>query len=138
MNPAEKFWASVDASGDCWEWTGGCDTQGYGRFYFSPGHYDLSHRHAWVVLVGPIPAGMQLDHLCRNRRCVNPDHLEPVTRRVNILRGYSPVAIRARQTECIRGHEFTPENTRIKNGYRNCRACHRADQFLRNRRNRAA
>lgn len=73
---------------------------------------------------GPIPAGLQLGHLCRNRACVNPDYLDPVTPCVNTMRGYSVTALRARQTHCIHGHEFTPENTLIERGSRRvCRTC---------------
>lgn len=85
----------------------------------------LAHRYAWITLVGEIPAGLHIDHLCRNKVCVNPDHLEPVTPRVNVLRGYSMVAANARATHCTHGHEFTPENTRLKHGDRICRQCRR-------------
>ena len=88
---------------------------------------DFAHRVVYEILVGPIPVGLELDHLCRNRACVNPDHLEPVTTRTNLLRGYSPWACRARQTHCKRGHEFTPENTYgTGDGRRYCRTCRRA------------
>lgn len=82
-----------------------------------------THRVVYELRVGPVPEGMDLDHLCRVKHCANPDHLEPVTHRVNVLRGESPSAINARKTECPRcGGEFT----RDTRGYRICRPCHRA------------
>lgn len=118
-----RFWAKVDKNGPngCWVWTA-ANASGYGRFWV--GHLVVAHRFAYELLVGPIPDGMQLDHLCRNPPCVNPAHLEPVTCRVNLLRGETQTARRSRQTHCSRGHEFTAANTYTKpNGARNCRAC---------------
>lgn len=121
----ERLWSKVDASGDCWLWTAHV-ADGYG--YIRDGTKTCRvHRVVWELLVGPIPDGMQLDHLCRVRRCVNPDHLEPVTGRENRLR--SPIhwsGVLARKTHCKRGHEFTAENTYVeKRGTRNCRTCQR-------------
>lgn len=111
--------------GDCWEWTAAKDPMGYGRVSQPTYGESLAHRAVWVHVVGPIPDGLHLDHLCRNRACVNPDHLEPVTQRENSLRGDGPAGTRARQTECIRGHAFDEKNTYYsKNGTRGCRACH--------------
>ena len=88
-----------------------------------------AHRVAYELMRGPIPDGLTLDHLCRNVGCVNPDHLEPVTMKENILRGYSPAAQAARRDECAHGHAYTPENTyRYANGSRRCRICQRAAQ----------
>jgi len=84
-----RFWSHVDAAGDCWVWTGSKDRAGYGRTWRSTAPFP-AHRVAYELLVGPIPAGLVIDHLCRNPACVNPDHLEPVTHRVNILRGHAP------------------------------------------------
>ena len=123
---ADRFWSRVDKSGDCWLWTGSL-WDGYGRCYFA-GRSDFAHRVSYRLLVGPIPTGKQLDHLCRNRACVNPAHLEPVLGRINILRGESPTAINARKTHCSKGHPFTAENTwwrRDEPHSRRCRECHR-------------
>lgn len=113
----------VDAAG-CWNWTQCRNTDGYGVVGRNRRRYP-AHRYAWTLLRGPIPDGMELDHLCRNRGCVNPDHLEPVTHTENILRGDSPQAINSRKTHCIRGHEFTEANTYTYKG-RHCRTCQRA------------
>lgn len=122
----ERFWSKVDASGVCWEWTGSLHPRGYGYFTAKGKKGWRVHRYAWTNLVGPIPEGMTLDHLCRNKRCVNPDHMEITTPAENNLRGGSMSALNARKTHCKRGHEFTPENTERqynKNGGRRCRTC---------------
>jgi len=100
----ERFWSMVDASGDCWEWTGRIDDVGYGHFgarYKAP---IRAHRYSYLLLVGDIPKHMVIDHLCQNRPCVNPDHLEVVTRRENWLRGTAPNARAFRQNRCRNGH----------------------------------
>jgi len=114
------FETLVEKRGDCWLWTGSISSEGYGRY----GH-EYTHRLMYERYVGPIPEGLHLDHLCRNRICCNPTHLEPVTSRENFLRGESPGARALRTNFCKRGHEFTPENTIHKQGYRTCRACTR-------------
>jgi len=119
----ERFWSKVRQNGECWEWTASL-SYGYGQFALRHGVIRKAHRISYEWLVGPIPDGLHLDHLCRNRKCVNPEHLEPVTNYVNLHRGQGFTATRAAQTHCIHGHEFTPENTNIKrNGCRECRAC---------------
>lgn len=87
----KRFWAKVDV-GDCWEWTATRHPQGHGMFTPPQSNPVYAHRFAYELLVGPIPPGLTLDHLCRNRGCVNPDHLQPVTQRVNVLRGDAPAA----------------------------------------------
>jgi hypothetical protein len=126
MPTEERFWGKVDKSPDCWLWAAGLDQHGYGRFFLTKKeHYLLAHRVAYTMLVGPIPDGLQLDHLCRITRCVNPDHLEPVTARTNVLRSESWSAVNARKTHCPQGHEYTEANIyrRPKTGGRGCRAC---------------
>jgi hypothetical protein len=87
---------------------------------------------AYELAIGPIPEGLTIDHLCRNRGCVNPAHLEAVTNRTNLLRGDGIAALNARKTHCKRGHEFTPENTYVwREGTRACRACHTAQEQAR-------
>ncbi len=127
-NTIEKILAAhVRKTEGCWEWIGYDGPNGYGRVKLV-GRNILAHRAVYEALVGTIPEGAELDHLCRNRRCVNPAHLEPVTRRVNVLRGVAPAAVNAKKTHCIRGHEYTPENTRAginRAGHptRACRTC---------------
>lgn len=136
MSLAEKFWSHVDKSAGpdaCWPWTACLTRDGYGRVRLGSRRTRKerpAHRVSYELLVGPIPAGLTLDHLCRNRVCVNPAHLEPVTNAENVRRGESISSINARKTHCIRGHEFTPENTYRrpagKGLTRDCRACMRA------------
>jgi len=96
--------------GDCWEWTGVRQRNGYGRC--RRGDRDvLVHRLAYQVAVGPIPEGLQVDHLCRNRACIRPDHLEAVSLKVNCHRSDSVGGINARKTRCPKGHPYDAENT---------------------------
>lgn len=132
--PRDRFWAKVDiyfGLNGCWLWTGYVNLAGYGRF-----DGRLAHRFAYEDMIGPVPDGLDIDHLCRVRNCVNPAHLEPVTRAENLRRGIKPrrdrdplIARRNREkTHCPRGHEYTPENTyRLPSrpSARYCRACHR-------------
>lgn len=123
---AGRFWAKVTKTETCWLWTAYKSNGGYGRIKIS-GRMVPAHRVAYELLVGPIPAGLEIDHLCRVRNCVNPDHLEPVTRAVNTLRGTSPSAQHAVKTHCDNGHPFDAANTYLRpTGGRACRACGRA------------
>lgn len=118
---AEKF---TEAAG-CWEWQASRRPDGYGQVSVD-GRMRLAHRVLYEVLVGPIPDGLESDHVCRERSCVNPDHLEPVTHRENVLRGQAPSALNARKVECQDGHPFSGSNLYVKpNGERLCRACKR-------------
>lgn len=123
---------SVDENG-CWNWTRYIDSAGYGRITVNM-RVIRAHILSYRVFVGDIPNGLELDHLCRNRKCCNPDHLEAVTRKVNLLRGEAPSAKNARKTHCVNGHEFTAANTTIdKTGSRQCNACQKI-RSLKNRR----
>jgi hypothetical protein len=129
-----RFWTKivVEPSTGCWRWTGDINNKGYGRYHVGVDQpRQVPHRASYQALVGPIPAGLTIDHLCRNRACCNPAHLEPVTNRENILRGEGIAARRARATHCEAGHEWTPENTRISTtGHRVCRACKRKHEAV--------
>lgn len=107
----------------CWLWLGHLQ-RGYARFRAN-GRKHVAHRWSWEHVNGPVPEGLQLDHLCRRRACVNPSHLEPVTARENNLRGASVTAANARQTHCRRGHAFTADNTYTFRNSRVCRECRR-------------
>lgn len=113
---------SVAKSNGCWEWIGTRGADRYGRATINKVR-GQAHRFSYEHFVGPIPDGYQVDHLCRNTYCVNPDHLEAVTPQVNTLRSTSPSAFNARKTHCIRGHAFTGANLIVKDGRRACRAC---------------
>jgi len=128
----ERFWARVEKTETCWLWTASTQGRGYGAMWNGE-RMILAHRWAYQSLVGPIPEGLELDHLCRVRNCVNPAHLEPVTRKENILRGESDPAKRARQTHCKRGHLLSGDNLYVvpPNGYRRCRECIRILQQTR-------
>lgn len=125
---SERFWKKVDRRGpdECWLWFAWKSSKGYGRFHVD-GKGQQAHRVAYEALVGPIPKGLQLDHLCRNPACVNPAHLEPVTGKENVNRGQSAELSAAQQraiTHCPNGHQYTPENTYTDpRGWRNCRKC---------------
>ena len=127
----ERFMAKVNRGGGlfaCWEWLAGKDSYGYGRFRIDGKSY-YAHRLAYEYFIGPIPEGLTIDHICRVRPCINPYCMEPVTHRVNTLRGEGLTAQNARKTLCKRGHRFTVLNTYIRlDGRRNCRECARWDR----------
>ncbi len=113
----------------CWDYMGTKGNNGYGCLWHD-GHSTFAHRFAYQLFVGPIPEGLEIDHLCRNRKCVNPDHLETVTKKENLLRGIGFGAINARKTHCPNGHAYDTSNTRYDyRGYRYCRACSRQEKL---------
>lgn len=124
--PELRFWKFVERGNDCWLWTGTKCPRGYGSFWHGKGRIK-AHRWSYEFHVGPIPQGLQLDHLCRNPSCVRPDHLEPVTARENTLRSSGITASFARATHCVRGHELS-----IVGARRRCLTCS-ADARLRHR-----
>jgi hypothetical protein len=129
---------SADTSrDDCWRWTGKVSRDGYGRMSVA-GRYRIVHRLAHDVWIGPIPEGLEVDHLCQVKLCINPAHLEAVTHRENMHRQPRIGALLA-QTECVHGHDYTAENTmRDTRGNRRCRTCHNARERARKAAKRAA
>jgi hypothetical protein len=131
----ERFWEKVNKDGPlppdrpdlgpCWLWTRGKNGEGYGTFRIGDSARS-AHLVAYEWEYGPIPEGLQADHLCRVHACVRPSHLEAVTQQLNILRGVGLAAKQARQTHCMRGHPFDEINTgRTKRGQRYCKQCQR-------------
>lgn len=122
----DRFWSKVDKQFlGCWLWRGSLVTKGYGKFK-AKGKTISAHRAGYQLLKGTVPSGLTLDHLCRVRSCVNPDHLEPVTAKENVLRGTGLTALSAKKTHCIRGHELAGSNllrSNLKRGERHCRTC---------------
>lgn len=122
-----RFWAKVspEPNSGCWLWIGAPDKDGYGMFQHEGG-VRRAHRFAYRNLSAEIPRALVIDHLCRQRCCVNPAHMEPVTHAVNILRGEGRAAINASRTVCPRGHSYDEQNTYLDpNGGRICRTCKR-------------
>lgn len=131
-----SFWSHVVKTDTCWTWTGCLDDDGYGGTTTRDNGVRITtlqraHRVAYTELIGEIPDGLELDHTCRNRACVNPAHLEPVTTIVNLLRSTVPWIAWKAATHCVKGHEYTPANTTHRTGKnavksRQCRACIKA------------
>lgn len=120
--PEQRFWANADQADGCWLWLGEVNDSGYGVIWLGK-RRTRAHRFGYELIVGPVPDGLDLDHLCRVRRCVNPAHLEPVTRRMNLLRGETLPAAQVKRTHCPKGHVYSKQNTRVLNGSRYCRTC---------------
>lgn len=118
------FWSKVEKTDACWHWMGARDRHGYGSFQART----RAHRFAYELARGPIPAGLEIDHLCRNPSCVNPEHLEAVTHRENMRRAENFAGRNARKTHCKRGHALTPDNVYVqpsRKHSRSCRECRR-------------
>lgn len=149
----EKFWLYVNKNGDvpncnpslghCWIWTGAKNSRkfpSYGIFSYRSRKF-YAHRLSYCIVHGEIPLGLQIDHLCRNKECVNPSHLEAVTSRENSLRGTSQSAINAKKTHCPKGHPLSGDNLKTNNSGRQCRICaressrkaHQKDKVRRNK-----
>lgn len=129
LSQSARFWSKVANLGGkgCWPWVGAKTNLGYGTTSVARRTLRV-HRLAYSWLIGPIPPGLHIDHLCRNRACVRPSHLEVVTNKVNVRRGVGLTAQNAAKTHCIRGHELSPENIRSRPDRperRECRICHR-------------
>jgi len=121
-NDVERFFAKVNKTDGCWEWTAGKDSWGYGSFWWQ-GRNVGAHRWSYEYHNGAVPPGLQIDHLCRNRKCVRPDHLEAVDSETNMRRGNSPSVVIARTGVCKRGHPLTPDNVLTYGGRWHCRTC---------------
>lgn len=125
--PEERFWSHVERRGpeECWPWTGAQDGHGYGCMMMGRRGINRrvvkAYRVAYELLIGKVPEGLQLDHLCRNPICVNPKHLEPVTSKENTMRGNNQTVRQSQQTHCLRGHFLSKEH--YYRGKRQCRPC---------------
>jgi HNH endonuclease len=114
----------VEGMSDCLVWTGYLNPNGYAYLGIPGARKVIAHRHVYEVFKGPIPEGLTIDHLCKVRSCLNPDHLEAVTMRENLMRGESPCAVNSRKSHCIRGHAFDEKNScRLPDGSKRCRTC---------------
>lgn len=125
---------SPEPNSGCWLWEAGWSSRGYGVFWVEQFEYK-AHRIVYIIVKGSIPKGLELDHLCRNKCCCNPDHLEAVPHLVNVQRGDAGKKMAARRntkTHCVNGHSFAENSMVLRNGYRRCRACSRLDNLKHN------
>ena len=147
-DPVKRFKAqyTVDAASGCWLWTGYVKPSGYGTLGVRVGDRwrDVpAHRFSYYHFVGPVESSLDLDHLCHNRdetcpggwacqhrRCINPEHLEPVSRRVNLRRGLGFIGQNARKTHCPKGHPYSGDNLKLRRRGRDCRTCDLARKKL--------
>lgn len=137
----DRFWSKVEKTDDCWLWKG-ATTKGAGEYHYGSFHYQGKtvrvHRFAYELLVGDIPEGLTIDHLCRETLCVNPEHLEAVTHRENVLRGIGPSAQHSKKTHCPYGHPYNGDNLAYSpKRSRVCKECRRRTALAAYHKNRA-
>lgn len=137
MPAIDRFMTKVEKTDTCWLWLACLNDAGYGRFGRGGRGEGMAQAHRWAYeyFVGPVPDTLVIDHLCRNRRCVNPEHLEPVTRGENVMRGTGLPVDNAAKTHCPAGHAYDKDNTYLApaDGARQCRICRRSHGRLRRR-----
>ena len=133
----KKFYAKISQTNTCWIWVGAQTPGGYGKMGVG-GKTKYAHRLSYEHWNGPIPHKLQIDHLCRVRQCVNPQHLEAVSGRENLIRGFGASGVNARKTICNNGHAYTPENTYLYRGRRQCNECRAAYRKIWNDKQRKA